>query len=343
MISLSEGTMPTVNYRLMRTEEVPMVLSLWSEGVDSAKEYQAARFGSDPAVCDHTYVAVLPDGTIVSTIHYLVARRWDATEQVRLVGEIDSVGTRPEARRQGHAQRLLSLVLAALARAGCDWALLNSSEMARPLYERHGWRYFPEPWRRGTVVAETSHTSGIYFVRPFDPRHEPDGWARIASVDMVFNQARPLSVVRDAAYWQTYAALRVGNWITTEGLIIFAAFRSEDDPRLCGYAMGEFNPGVFFQIRDLAVLPTETAAIPALFNAVAQEAQRRGDPPVGRMFLPREPAIDAALAQMFGATLEHGQNHGSLMARTIGSQFTDQQLDALFAAPGANLSAIDLF
>jgi hypothetical protein len=107
--------------------------------------------------------------------------------------------------------------------------------------------------------------------------------------------------------------------------------------------MGEFNPGVFFQIRDLGVLPSESAAIPALLNAVAQEGRRRGDPPVGRVFLPREPAIDAALAQMFGATLEHGQNQGSLMARTIGAQFTDQQLDAIFAAPGATLSAIDLF
>jgi GNAT superfamily N-acetyltransferase len=333
----------TVNYRLIHPKEVPSLLDLWGQGSEEYRAYQAARFASDAAAYDHTYVAVLPDGAIISTIHYLVARRWDVTRQLRLVGEIDSVGTRPEARRQGHAQQLLRLVLAALARAGCDWALLNTTEMARPLYERHGWRCFPEPWRRGTVVGETSHSSDSYFVRPFDPRSEPDGWAHLATIDIAFNHARPLAVMRDTAYWQNYAALRVGNWIATEGLIIYAAFRSSDDPQPCGYAMGEFNPGVFFQIRDLGVLPSETAAIPALLNAVAQEARRRGDPLVGRMFLPQEPAIDTALAQMFGATLEYCQNHGSLMARTISAQFSDQQLDAIFAAPGATLSAIDLF
>lgn len=333
----------TIDYRPIRSKEVPALLDVWGQNSEADRAYQAARFASDPAACDHTYIAVLPDGTIVSTIHYLVTRRWDATGQMRLVGLVDSVGTRPDMRRQGHAQHLLLLVLAALEREGCDWSFLSTSEMARPLYERHGWRYFPELWRRGTVIGERPHTPDTYFVRPFDPRNEPDGWARLATVDIAFNQTRPLAVVRDAAYWQNYAALRVGNWITTEGLILYAAFRAVDDPQLCGYAMGEFNPGVFFQIRDLGVLPTTTAAIPALLDAVAQEAQRRGDPPVGRMFLPQEPAIDTALAQMFGATLEHGQNHGSLMARTIGSQFTDQQLDATFAAPGATLSAIDLF
>jgi GNAT superfamily N-acetyltransferase len=333
----------TVDYRTIRSEEVPALLDLWGQGSAAYRAYQAARFASDSAACDHTYVAVLADGTIVSTIHYLVSRRWDATGQLRLVGEIDSVGTRPEARRQGHAQRLLLLVLAALLREGCDWSFLNSSEMARSLYERQGWRYFPERWRMGTVVGAAPRKPAPYFVRPFDPRNEPEGWSRLATVDMAFNSTRPLSVLRDGAYWQNYAAQRVANWIATEGLIIFAAFRSADDLPLCGYAMAEFNPGVFFQIRNLAVLPSETGAISALLHAVAQEGKRRGDPPVGRLFLPKEPAIDAALEQMFGATLVHGQNVGSLMARTIGVRFTDQQLDALFSASRAILSDIDFF
>lgn len=145
------------------------------------------------------------------------------------------------------------------------------------------------------------------------------------------------------AYWQNYAALRVANWITTEGLCVFAAFRTADDPQLCGYVLAEFNPGVFFQIRNLAVLPTETAAIASLLRTVAREGQRRGDPPVGRLFLPREPTIDNTLEQIFGATLMHGQNWGSLMARPIGVRFTDQQLEAIFTAPGAILSDIDFF
>src|SRR6476619_5367410 len=105
--------MMTIDYRPIRIAEVPALLNFWSQGSETYRVYQTARIASDPAACDHTYVAICPDGTIVSTIHYLVSRRWDATGQLRLVGEIDSVGTRPDARRQGHAQRLLLLVLAA--------------------------------------------------------------------------------------------------------------------------------------------------------------------------------------------------------------------------------------
>jgi GNAT superfamily N-acetyltransferase len=331
-----------VEYRLMRAEEAPAVIRFWSQGSDMSEAYQAARFASDPDACAHTCVAVLPDGTIASTIHYRVSCRCDATGLPRRVGEVDSVGTRPDARRQGHAEHLLLLVLAALERDGCDWSLLVATDMGRPLYERHGWRCYPEPWRRGIVTNDVPLTSDAYLVRPFDPFSEPDGWERIAAVDMAFNHKRPLTVVRDPAYWRHDAALRVGHWITTEGMMIFAAFRSEADPQIYGYAMGEFIP-VAFQIRDLGVLPTETAAIPALLNAVTQEARRRGIPLAGRMFLPHEPSIDAALDQLFGATLERGQNQGQLMARTIGSQFTNRQLDALFEAPGAIFSCIDIF
>jgi GNAT superfamily N-acetyltransferase len=306
--------------------------------------YMVAKMATDPAACDHTYIAALPDGAIISTLHYFLSRRRDSEGLPRLlVGEIDSVVTRPDARRQGHAERLLLLALAALEREGCDWSLLVTTDMARSLYERHGWRYYPEPWRQGALTDEGPPTSEPYLVRPFDPHSEQDGWERIATVDMAFNQTRPLTVVRDPAYWRHYAALRIGNWMTTEDLIIFAAFRSADDPRLCGYALAEFYPDALFQIRDLGVLLTETAAISALLNAVAQEARRKGVPPVGRIYLPDEPAIDAALEQLFGGSVQHGQDQGQLMARPIGTQFTQQQLDALFAAPGAGLSYIDLF
>jgi hypothetical protein len=192
------------------------------------------------------------------------------------------------------------------------------------------------------IVGHLSQAAEAYHVRPFDPFGEQNGWERIAFVDMAFNHLRPLTVVRDPIYWRDYAAVRVGNWIATEGLVIFAGFRSEAGSQICGYAMVEFYPAAF-QIRDLGLLPAETDAIAALLSAVAQEAQRRGIPPSGRLYLPHEPAIDVAVEQSFGATLQRGQDQGQLMARTIGSRFTDQQLDALFAAPGAIVSAIDLF
>lgn len=332
----------TAIYRHLRAEEAPAVIRLWSQDSDPYGVYQTARFASDPDICDHTYVAVLPDGTLVSTLHYHLVRRYDQTGQLRLVGEIDSVTTRVEARRQGHAQQLLHLAMTDLDHAGCDWSLLVTSEMGRPLYERNGWRCYPEPWRRITMTSLPDSVTP-YHVRPFDPRQEKTGWARLAAVDLAYNDARPLTVRRDSVYWQHYAALRVGNWMSEEGLIIYAAFRSTDEGQLCGYATAEFNPGVFFQIRDLSVVPSETSAIPALITAVAYEAQKRAIPLIGRLFLPDEPATTAALTQLPGTTIEHRQNDGALMARPIGLQFTQQDLEELFAAPGAFLSSIDLF
>ncbi len=333
-----------VEYRLMRPEEERAVLALWCEVFDMPDmSYQAARLATDPTAHAHTYVAVAPDRTILSALHYHVTFRRDAAGTPRPVGEIDSVATRADARRQGHATRLLLLVLDALRDAGCDWSLLVASgEGSRSLYERYGWQCYPEPWRRGTVTGAVPRGDGTCLVRPYDPRHEPDGWGGIAAVDVAFNDGRPLTVVRDAAYWREYAALRVGNWIATEGLVIFAAFHGEAHPRLCGYAMAEFYP-MAFQVRDMGVLPEEVGATPALLAEVAAEAQRRGIPLSGRMYLPQEPAIDAALDQLFGPTLHAGQSQGQLMARTVAADFTHGQLDAVFSAPGAVYSAIDNF
>jgi hypothetical protein len=110
------------------------VVRFWSQVFDTSEAYQVARLAGDPAACAHIYVAVFPDGTIASTIHYLVSRRCDATGLPRLVGEVDSVATRADAWRQGHAERLLVLVLAALEREGCDWSLLASTDMGRSLH-----------------------------------------------------------------------------------------------------------------------------------------------------------------------------------------------------------------
>ncbi|HEU4322091.1 MAG TPA: GNAT family N-acetyltransferase [Roseiflexaceae bacterium] len=333
--------MAIASYRRMRAEEQAAVVRLWSEVFELPEAQQAERLTADPAAQEHTYVAVGPDGALLSALHTLLTRRRDADGRPRLVGEIDSVATRPAMRRQGHAERLLLLALAELERAGCDWSLLVTTEMGRPLYQRHGWRPFPEPWRRGTVVGAPPAQAAAYRVEPLDPQAEPDAWARIAAVDVAFNQGRPLMVVRDVDYWRGYAARRVNGWIADEGLVILAAVRP-DETALCGYAMVEFYPSAF-QIRDLAVLPSEPDALPALLHAAGQESQRRGAPPAARLFLPREPWIDAAVERLFGATLQHGQTAGGLMARAGGPRFSEAQLDALFAAEGAIFSSIDLF
>ncbi|MDQ3856511.1 MAG: GNAT family N-acetyltransferase [Chloroflexota bacterium] len=108
-----------IEYRLMRPEEERAVLALWCRS-PTDMPYRAARFASDPDALAHTYVAVAPDGTVLSTLHYQVTFRRDATGTPRPVGELDSIGTRPDARRQGHGTRLLLLALEMLRSAGCD-------------------------------------------------------------------------------------------------------------------------------------------------------------------------------------------------------------------------------
>ena len=68
-----------------------------------------------------------------------------------------------------------------------------------------------------------------------------------------------------------------------------------------------------------------------LLTAVTAEARRCGIPVTGRMHLPLEPPIDAALDRLFDPTLHAGQDEGHVMARTIAADFTHRQLDAIFA------------
>jgi ribosomal protein S18 acetylase RimI-like enzyme len=62
----------------------------------------------------------------------------DAAGEARLVGNVSHVATQPEARRRGHATRLMALAIDVMRADGCVWATLNTSEEARPLYERLG-------------------------------------------------------------------------------------------------------------------------------------------------------------------------------------------------------------
>ncbi len=158
-----------IDYRLMYAGEEAAVLALWSNEFGVPYAYEQARFRSDPYARDHTYVAVDKDGTVLSTLHYLVSSRRDVDGTPRRVGEVDPVATHPKARRQGHAGRLIELALNALRHDGCAWSLLLASGEARPLYERHGWRSFPERWRQGTILGGPTSLAHTYDIRPYDP------------------------------------------------------------------------------------------------------------------------------------------------------------------------------
>jgi len=103
-----------MTYRRMQPDEEHAVLSLWSEVFDISYEQERRRFVSDPQRFDRTFVAVAPDGGVLSTAHYFNSLRRDADGAPRLVGHVDPVATRPDAQRQGHASRLLELTIEAM-------------------------------------------------------------------------------------------------------------------------------------------------------------------------------------------------------------------------------------
>ncbi|MBA3946799.1 MAG: GNAT family N-acetyltransferase [Herpetosiphonaceae bacterium] len=332
----------STTYRLMQSNEEVAVLTLWSEVFNVPYHYEQARFRSDPLAHTRTYVAVAEDGTVLSTLHYLVSLRRDVDGTPRRVGEVDPVATRAEARRQGHAGRLIELALDALRHDGCAWSLLLASGEGRPLYERYGWRSFPERWRQGTILGSPPPGTHAYTICPYDPRVEPDGWERLGVVAHAYNATRPLTVARDADYWQRYAAIRVSHWITAEGLVILVAHQSSSDHALRGYAMANFYD-VGFVVRELAMLPDDSAVVPELLTRVVQEAVQRNSPLAGLVNLSYEPQIGQALAALFGETLHTRAETGQLLARTIHPDFTDVQLNAIFADPRALYSSIDHF
>lgn len=331
-----------IEYRLMHADEESAILTLWSEVFGVPYTYEHARFMSDPDARDRTFVAVTADGTVLSSLHYLVSLRRDVDGTPRHVGEVDPVATRPGVQRQGHASRLLALALDALRHDGCDWSLLLPSATGRSLYERFGWRSFPARWWQGTILGDYPTVDPTYSVRQFDPAAETHGWERLAPIYDTYNRTRPLTVVRDTAYWRRFAAVRIDHRMREEGMQLFVAAHSAEPWRLCGYVMANFYD-VGLLVADMAVLPGHTAAQPALLAAVADEAVRHNFPLGARLYLPYEPSIEATLADFFGETLHRGQDDGQIMARPIRPAFTDQHIDSIFAAPEAIYSYLDHF
>jgi hypothetical protein len=88
------------------------------------------------------------------------------------------------------------------------------------------------------------------------------------------------------------------------------------------------------------VQPDGEAAIAHLLNAVSDVLRRRNLPQQGRVHLPHEPAVDAALGQFFTESL-HEAHDAFLLARPIGDDITETQLAALFAHPSAIFWLID--
>ncbi len=336
-------TSVSVDYRLLRADEVDVVADLWvghHASIESA-QHQAWRreFRGIPQLLTHTRVAVAPDGTLLSVIHYWPLTIYDADGQPQQVGRISHVFTREEARRQGHAARLLELTIAAMRDDGCRWSILSASDEARPLYQRYGWRTLPlrQAMCGGCASNERIALPNRYVVRAYDPRQEPSGWETLASIHRAYNAGRPLAALRDPAYWR-FVAARAGWWLSSgQAEVLAATHVDQPEGEPCAYIIALYSSARGFLVAELGALPDDGDALTALLSAVVQRPESRAHG--GRLHLPHDPALETTLAALC-SHVDYPLDH-DYMVRAIAPDIDTPEIDALATAPGSVMWALD--
>ncbi len=330
-------------YRLIRANEIDSAADLWAgdhPDLDS-EQHRAWRreFHSIPDHLTCTRVAVAEDGVLLSIVHYWRQDMRGADGSLQRVGRVSHVFTRPNMRRQGHAARLLELTIAAMRADGCRWSILATTDEGRPLYERYGWRPLPIRQTVCTFLGERPPLSDSYVVRPYDPVHAPDGWAAIAPIYDAYNAVRPLTIVRNAAYWRHYA-IRVDRWLSAGYGAVRIARRAGDDRHLypCAYVLAGFSAEYGVRLAELGALPRDEDALSPLLAVVASCVTERGM--AGRpSTLPRDPQLREVLIAMCSGMAE--QRDPDWMIRPSAPDVDAQALLALPDAPGAVLWLFD--
>ncbi len=329
----------SIDYRLLRANEVDAAADLWGDhhpGLDSA-QHQAWRreFRSIPDHETRTRVAVADDGTLLSIAHYWRQTMHGADGVLQPIGRFSHVFTRPDARRRGHAARLVELTIAAMRADGCQWSILTTSDEGRPLYERYGWRPLPIRQVIPTFRDLQPPPSGRYTVQTYDPVGAPAGWAPLMPIYAAYNARRPLTIVRDAAYWRNYA-LRVERWLSAGFGCVFVARQAdgqEGDSPPHAYAIAGFSADHGVRIVELGVLPGDVEALSPLLAAIAKRAVDRGRALGRPSALPREPSLDAILGTLC-SSVEHSID-ADWMVRACAPNVDERALIALPDAPGA--------
>ena len=314
-----------IDYRAVHPDEENAALDLWIATLPVPPERLRYEYHLDPKQHERTFVAVDAGGEVVSALAYVRRDLGDAAGNPRPVGCVCLLATRESARGRGHAARLLDLAAGAMREEGCAWQFLFTDVTG--YYERLGWRTMASRYREGPLVAEPPAASAEISVRPYRPAEEPDGLEPLAEVYAAANDRRPLALRRDAAYWRTYLPPRFG----APTALVLVARRRPDAAEVDGYLLAHLLDG-FFIANEIAVRPGAPGVAAALVGGLAREARARGLAG-GRVYLPFEPEVDAALGLAF-ESLTVGYHH-AMMVKPVGLGFGPAEIDAIFAAPGA--------
>ena len=115
------------------------------------------------------------------------------------------------------------------------------------------------------------------------------------------------------------------------------------DRSICGYLAAQlFEAHNGCNLVEVGALPGHAVAIPALLDAVAGHYRVHQAPAL--IQLPFEPAIDTALNDLFGSSLQRiAAPWGICMARPLALDWTHDRIAALFSATGTISWRIDEF
>jgi hypothetical protein len=334
----------SVDYRPLQAADERAAIAWWAAAYKDDPTIITSAFRSDPQRFERSFVAQEPDGSICAAIAYWVRMLRDAAGAPCRVGHIWGIGTPGDAAdiaRQQHVDHLLDLAKRAAQHERCEMLLFYPALETHAHYQQRGWQLLPNPYRQGTFTGVQLPTTANYRIHQYDPTQEPEGWEHLAEIYHTYNAMRPASVIRDATYWRDYLSWRWGEWSAHGASIFLVATPVRDPTTLCGYVIPKFYSDTFL-IAELGVHPSDTAVIPMLVAAVLEESTRRGIADHFRVYLPHEPQIDGWVDQLFRPAPQEG-SYGAQAVYALDSAITQDDLKAMFTAPGSHLWLLDQF
>jgi ribosomal protein S18 acetylase RimI-like enzyme len=291
----------TIEHRLINSQELEQVFDLWVEVYpDTERGNWKREFLSIPGSQEHTYVAV-DNGRVLSSALLWIREMNDSAGIVRRVGNVSHIATHPEARRQGHAKRLLALVIAQMERENCDFSTLFTSPEAQPLYEKFSWRTCPIPFWEGRLTGADLPQSTAYAIGSSHQFEESHLWQALADIYEEFNKVRPFAIQRDRSTWNSFTAYKIRDWVQA-GALVWLAYPIQSPEEICGYLIAHRSDHGFL-IAEIGVKEQHRGAIPNLLYQVVgsyEEGQRVG----GRFYLPREPDLMPLLHRCFNPLVQ---------------------------------------
>ncbi len=309
--------------RAIEPEQWKEALLLW-ESVFGVGQwlFDSLHRGTTDRKWTHCGVALDDEGRIVSAVDLFMRQVRDVNGEPVKVAALGSVATLERARKQGLSGKLLERALEVMAEEQCAWSHLFTGTHHH--YRRYGWFDAPLRTRKGRLLP----TESVSVEAKVLTDEEKDlSLTLLKQWWEADNLNRPLTHVRTDLYWKEAIRPRLGQGSIHQNRQVILASQSGEP---CGYAVLEVEGD------GARVLETGGDHISVL-QAVAQVLGEREvvfDLPFDE---PWTKAIDIVTAEIAE------QEEPWSMARSLPFRLSDEQVRAIFAAPGAHHWQLDNF